>query len=352
MFGAESTIRRDSLQRAGASGLLHQLLVRFGNDVETLDDEALGDECSVEKKSLTWRNDIKERMRMRVRTTMTLTQTQLDLESRNAQSCAHEKKCVVQAPGSVFCEQIFICRDLVSAATSKMHQKHQSHHRLCCFACLLWLVAHELWHFNKTLITKFQIESLHQRVQLVCGEILRQGSAPIRYRAGILDWAAIASLWILGGPRFIRSSLHRLFTKSVSVQHRAVITVCGHQADRTLHRASHVDVMSSMEDKFTARAVVCKCASSMVAVSVTMNLLWFVFFVIESPQRASVLCKISNNFPGQLFVSFGWLGHSPHALFRGTSKMSGLSAHEYTKRPLTLRSVFGADSVSRPDSLQ
>ena len=60
MFGAESTIRRDSLQRAGASGLLHQLLVRFGNDVETLDDEALGDECSVEKKkNLTWRNDIK-----------------------------------------------------------------------------------------------------------------------------------------------------------------------------------------------------------------------------------------------------------------------------------------------------
>ena len=50
MFGTESTIRRDSLQRASASGLLHQLLVRFGNDVETLDDEALGDECSVEKK--------------------------------------------------------------------------------------------------------------------------------------------------------------------------------------------------------------------------------------------------------------------------------------------------------------
>ena len=35
VFGTESAIRPDSLQRAGASGLLHQLLVRFGNDVET-----------------------------------------------------------------------------------------------------------------------------------------------------------------------------------------------------------------------------------------------------------------------------------------------------------------------------
>ena len=47
MFGAGSAIRPDSLQRAGTSGLWHQLLVRFGNDVETLEDDALGDECSV-----------------------------------------------------------------------------------------------------------------------------------------------------------------------------------------------------------------------------------------------------------------------------------------------------------------
>ena len=36
----------DSLLRAGALGLWHHLLVRFGNVVETLDDEALGDELS------------------------------------------------------------------------------------------------------------------------------------------------------------------------------------------------------------------------------------------------------------------------------------------------------------------
>ena len=45
VFGVESATRPDS-KRAGASGLLLPLLVRFGNDVETLDDGALGDECS------------------------------------------------------------------------------------------------------------------------------------------------------------------------------------------------------------------------------------------------------------------------------------------------------------------
>ena len=44
LFGAESTRRPDSLQRAGASGDQHQLLVRPGIEVETLDEEALGDE--------------------------------------------------------------------------------------------------------------------------------------------------------------------------------------------------------------------------------------------------------------------------------------------------------------------
>ena len=103
VFGAESAIRPDSLQRAGASGLWHQLLVRFGNDVETLDDEALGDECSVGKgTNLMLSNDIKDRMRMRVVMTTIFTQTHLDLEPRSAQSCAHQKKSVVHAPGSVF----------------------------------------------------------------------------------------------------------------------------------------------------------------------------------------------------------------------------------------------------------
>ena len=37
VFGAEPAIQPDSLQRAAASGLWHQLLVRFGNDVETLE---------------------------------------------------------------------------------------------------------------------------------------------------------------------------------------------------------------------------------------------------------------------------------------------------------------------------
>ena len=41
MFGAESAIRPDSLQRAGALGLLQQLLVRFRNDVATLDADFL-----------------------------------------------------------------------------------------------------------------------------------------------------------------------------------------------------------------------------------------------------------------------------------------------------------------------
>ena len=71
-FGAGSAIRSDSLQRAGALGLRHQLLVRFGNDVETLDDEALGDECSDGKGTNgILSNDIKDKMDMRVGTTMT-----------------------------------------------------------------------------------------------------------------------------------------------------------------------------------------------------------------------------------------------------------------------------------------
>ena len=51
-------------------------------------------------------NDIKDRMRMRVEMIVTFTQTQLDLELRSGESCAHEKKCVVHAPGNVFCVHV------------------------------------------------------------------------------------------------------------------------------------------------------------------------------------------------------------------------------------------------------
>ena len=72
VFGAESAIRPDSLPRAGAHGLLHRLLVRCGTDVETLDDEALGDEWSEGKLTNGIRsNHIRDRMEMRMRTTMT-----------------------------------------------------------------------------------------------------------------------------------------------------------------------------------------------------------------------------------------------------------------------------------------
>ena len=104
MLGAESTIRPDSLQRVGASGLLHQLLVRFGNDVETLDDEALGDE-STDGKRTKLGNDIEDRMRMRVGTTMTFTRTQLDLEPRSAQCHVLTRKsvlCTIQEVNSVY----------------------------------------------------------------------------------------------------------------------------------------------------------------------------------------------------------------------------------------------------------
>ena len=104
VFGADSGIWSDSLQRTGASGLLHQLLVRFRYVVETMDDEALCDELSVGKRTkLMLSNDIKDRMRMCEGTTMIFTQTQLDLEPRSAESCVHEssvccahsKKCIL-----------------------------------------------------------------------------------------------------------------------------------------------------------------------------------------------------------------------------------------------------------------
>ena len=61
MCGAESTKRPDSLQRAGASGSRHQLLVRPGSDVGALDEEALGEERS-DGNGVYWtlNNDIKD----------------------------------------------------------------------------------------------------------------------------------------------------------------------------------------------------------------------------------------------------------------------------------------------------
>ena len=61
MFGAESTRRPDSLQRAGASGDRHQLLVRPGSDVGAMDEEALGEERSDGNGvNMTLSNDIKD----------------------------------------------------------------------------------------------------------------------------------------------------------------------------------------------------------------------------------------------------------------------------------------------------
>ena len=44
MFGAESAIRPDSLQRAGAPGLLHQLLAMDVADAEGLEEGAEGED--------------------------------------------------------------------------------------------------------------------------------------------------------------------------------------------------------------------------------------------------------------------------------------------------------------------
>ena len=61
MFGAESITRPDSLQRAGASGDRHQLLVRPGSDVGAMDEEALGEERSDGNGvNMTLSNDIKD----------------------------------------------------------------------------------------------------------------------------------------------------------------------------------------------------------------------------------------------------------------------------------------------------
>ena len=59
-----------------------------------------------------------------------------------------------------------------------------------------------------------------------------------------------------------------------------------------------------MEDQSTTRTAACKRASSIMAVKVRVNLLRFIL-VVEPPQHASVHCKVSNDFLGQLFCVAG-----------------------------------------------
>ena len=62
MSGAESAIRPDSLQRAGALGLLRQLLAMDVVDAGGFDDDAVGKERTEGKRTNeTFNNDIKER---------------------------------------------------------------------------------------------------------------------------------------------------------------------------------------------------------------------------------------------------------------------------------------------------
>ena len=51
MSGAESATRPDSLQRAGALGLLHRLLALDVVDAEGLDDGAVGEERTEGKRT-------------------------------------------------------------------------------------------------------------------------------------------------------------------------------------------------------------------------------------------------------------------------------------------------------------
>ena len=61
MFGAESAIWPDSLQRAGAPGLLRQLLAMDVVDAEGFDDCAVGEERTEGKRTNGTFNNDKER---------------------------------------------------------------------------------------------------------------------------------------------------------------------------------------------------------------------------------------------------------------------------------------------------
>ena len=61
MSGAESAIWPDSLQRAGALGLMRRLLAMDVVDAEGLDDGAVGEERTEGKRTNgTFNNDVKE----------------------------------------------------------------------------------------------------------------------------------------------------------------------------------------------------------------------------------------------------------------------------------------------------
>ena len=118
VFGAESAIRPHSLQRAGASGLLHQLLVRLENDGETwMTRHWVTSERDGEGTNLTLSNDIKDRTRLRVGTTTTFTQTQLDLEPRSAQCHVLTRKSVLCTLQEVY--SVYNLRRQMAAAAGK-----------------------------------------------------------------------------------------------------------------------------------------------------------------------------------------------------------------------------------------
>ena len=78
MFGAESAIRPDSLQRAGARGLLHRLLAMYVVEAEGLDNCAVGEERTERKRTNgTFNFDIEERDRCG---TLKMTRTLFHLE--------------------------------------------------------------------------------------------------------------------------------------------------------------------------------------------------------------------------------------------------------------------------------
>ena len=100
---------------------------------------------------------------------------------------------------------------------SQLHQNHQCHHRLCCFPLLLWSAASgELWRIKMS-IMEFQIESLHQRVQTVCGEILRESVDPTQRLFDILHDQPVLLRFVL------QSELPKLV-----VLHRANSLACWH----------------------------------------------------------------------------------------------------------------------------
>ena len=127
VFGAESAIRPDSLQRAGALGLLHQLLVRFGNDVGTLDDEALRDECSDEKGTNGMlSNDMKDKMSAGWNDWRGLFKPDNLILSQGVRWCAQEKVCCARSKKSILCTLPVACSELRLTGRENAHLKKKN----------------------------------------------------------------------------------------------------------------------------------------------------------------------------------------------------------------------------------